>query len=163
MKIMNNIFVCVCFVEHDFVQFDSSINTYCIYMCMWVSYVFIYLVIFFSTEFNASPAVSVSRCDGWSCIVGVGLRCWKMTASSLLKMMASDWHQVGRYCKNQVCVEVFESRCSGMRIIGIENKTHLPRRWHSCFVWIWYGIVYLCVTLMWIINGHMLQLQCKHV
>ena len=54
---------------------------------MYVGFVCVYIIaFFFSTEFNASPAVPVSRCDGWSCIVGVGLRCSKMTA----KVIADD-------------------------------------------------------------------------
>ena len=47
------------------------------------------------------------------------------------------------YCKNQLCVEVFESRCFGMRIIGIENKICLPRLFFFC-VDVMCNCIFLC-------------------
>ena len=95
-----------------------------VYVCF---HMYLYIcAVFFSTEFNASPAVSVLQCHGRSCVVGVGLRCCTMRASSLLKMKAK-WPTPGEQVLQQsVCIEVFELSCFGMLIIAIENKTHSP-------------------------------------
>ena len=95
-----------------------------VYVCF---HMYLYIcAVFFSTEFNASPAVSVLQCHGRSCVVCVGLRCCTMRASSLLKMKAK-WPTPGEQVLQQsVCIEVFELSCFGMLIIAIENKTHSP-------------------------------------
>ena len=147
--------------------------SYCIIMCMCVFICICIFAQFFSTEFNASPAVSVLQCHGRSCVVCVGLRCCTMRASSLLKMKGkvtdTRWAGAATICMYW-----------GFRIELLRYAHHRYRKQNTFAMFVcvrvWIHCIRCCINIcnhsvflhndmwMWIVQCVFLYLRtCAHV